>query len=50
MLAVLYTHDLPTCEEAIVATFADDITIIAEDNSNEEATEKLQSTTDKVNS
>jgi hypothetical protein len=41
--------DLPQPEEATVATFADDITIMAGGDSIEEATEKLQRAGDKVN-
>lgn len=35
-------------EEDIKATFADDTAIIAEDNTNEEATNRLQNATDMV--
>ena len=50
VLYLLYTNDIPTCEEAVIATFADDTAIIAEGDTIEEATEKLQTATDKVNS
>ena len=49
ILYLLYTSDIPECEEATIATFADDTAIIAEGNSIEEATEKLQTASDKVN-
>ena len=45
-----HTNDIPTCEEAVIATFPDNTAIIAEGNTIEEATEELQSATDKVSS
>jgi hypothetical protein len=49
VLYLLYTNDIPACKEATIATFADDTAIIAEGESIEEATGKLQSAIDKVN-
>ena len=50
VLYLLYMNNIPSCEEAVTCTFADDTAIIAEGNSIEEVTEKLQSSTDKVSS
>jgi hypothetical protein len=49
VLYLLYKNDTQTCKEATIATFADDTAIIAEGDSIEEATGKLQSAIDKVN-
>ena len=46
---LLYTNDLPQPEEATVATFADDTTIMAVEDSIKEATVKLQQAGNKVN-
>ena len=48
ILYLLYTSDLPQPEEAIVATFADDIAVMTVGDSFEEATEKLRAV-DQVN-
>jgi ABC-type dipeptide/oligopeptide/nickel transport system ATPase component len=49
ILYLLYTSDLAQPEEAIVATFADDIAIMAVGDGVEAAAEKLRCAVDKVN-
>jgi len=46
----LYTSDLPTFEQNVVATFADDTAIMAIGDNNTESTEKLQAAITKVQS
>jgi hypothetical protein len=41
-LYLLYTSDLPTLEQNVVATFADDTAIMAIGDTKSESTEKLQ--------
>ena len=48
VLYTLYTCDLPQIDNSTVATFADDTAILAVGNSNEEATEKLQTAIDQI--
>jgi len=48
VLYPLYTSDLPTFEQNVVATFADDNEIMAIGDSNTESTEKLQAAITKV--
>ena len=47
---LLYTRDMPTFEQNIVATFADDTAIMAFGNNNTESTQKLQAAITKVQS
>jgi hypothetical protein len=42
ILYLLYTSDLPTLEQTVVATFADDTAIMAIGDNNCESTQKLQ--------
>lgn len=49
VLYLLYTSDISACEEATIATFADDTAIIAKGDTIEEATSKLQSAATKIN-
>jgi hypothetical protein len=49
VLYLLYTRDLPTVEDATIATFADDTAILATGNKIEEAAVKLQRASDAVN-
>jgi hypothetical protein len=42
ILYLLYTSDLPTLQQTIVATFADDTAIMAIGDNNSESTQKLQ--------
>ena len=42
VLYLLYTSDLPTFEQNVVTTFADDTAVMAIVDSNTESTEKLQ--------
>lgn len=48
VLYLLYTRDLPTVEDATIATFADDTAILATGNKIEEAVVKLQRASDAV--
>jgi hypothetical protein len=48
ILYLLYTSDLPTLEQNVVATFADDIAILAIGDNNSESTEKLQTAVTKL--
>ena len=48
VLYLLYTSDLPTFEQNIVAKFADDTAIMAIGDNNTESTEKLQAAISKV--
>jgi hypothetical protein len=50
VLYLLYTSDLPTFEQNVFATFADDTAIMAIGNNNTELTEKLQAAITKVQS
>ena len=50
VLYLLYTRDMPTFEQNIVATFADDTAIMAFGNNNTESTQKLQAAITKVQS
>ena len=47
-LYLLYTSDLPTFKQNVVATFADDTAIMAIGDSNTESTEGLQAAVAKV--
>jgi hypothetical protein len=42
ILYILYTSDLPTLEQTVVVTFADDTAIMAIGDNNSESTQKLQ--------
>ena len=48
VLYLLYTSDLPTFEQNVVAEFADDTAIMAIGDNNTESTEKLQAAVSKV--
>jgi hypothetical protein len=48
ILYLLYTNDLPTFEQTVVATFADDTVIMAISDNNSESTQKLQMTITEV--
>jgi hypothetical protein len=48
ILYFLYTSDLPTLEQNVVATFADDTAIMVIGDNNSESTEKLQTAVTKV--
>jgi hypothetical protein len=48
VLYLLYTSDLQNLENSIVATFADDIAILAVGSSNEESTGKLQTAISQI--
>jgi len=48
VLYLLYSSDLPTLENSIVATFAEDTAILAVGSSNEESTEKLQTAINQI--
>jgi len=48
VLYLLYTSDLPVLESSTVATFADDTAILVIGSSNEESTEKLQTTINQI--
>jgi len=50
VLYLLYTSDLPTFQQNVVATFADDTAIMAIGNNSTESTEKLQAAITKVQS
>jgi len=50
VLYLLYTSDLPTFEQNVVAEFADDTAIMAIGDNNTESTEKLQAAITKVQS
>ena len=50
LLYLLHTSDLPTFEQNVVATFADDTAILAIGNNKAESTEKLKSAITKVRS
>lgn len=50
VLYLLYTEDLPTEEDTLTATFADDTTIMAVNDHQTEANNQLQRSLDKVNS
>ena len=48
VLYLLYSSDLPTLENSIVATFADDTAILVIGSSNEESTGKLQTAINQI--
>ena len=48
VLYLLYTCDIPTIEIGTVATFADDTAILAVEEKIEDATEKLQTSVNKI--
>lgn len=48
ILYLLYTSDLPVLEEAVIATFADDIAILAVDQDQERSVRKLQTASNAV--
>lgn len=48
VLYLLYTADLPTCPNTVVATFADDTAILASDKNLDTATAKLQTNLDSL--
>ena len=50
VLYLLYTSDLPTFEQNVVATFGDDTAIMAIGDNNTEPTEKLQTVVTKIQS
>lgn len=49
VLYLLYTSDIPSLEYETIATFADDTAIMAVGKNHEEATEKLQTSIDRIN-
>lgn len=49
ILYLMYTRNLPECKETVIATFADDTSILAKGHNIEESTAKLQSAINQIN-